>query len=105
MRKVLRTTAAWRLSIWTTLAFAVGTGLAFSIVYFLVARIIQKRSDAWLRGEAETLAQVSTNTPRDHLYHRIMGEVAELGPRELPEERNDGGKSLKPVFFWGGREL
>jgi signal transduction histidine kinase len=99
MRKVLRTTAAWRLSIWTTLAFAVGTGLAFSIVYLFVARIIQERSDAWLRGEAEVLSQVSTDTPRDHLYHRIMGEVAELATRELPDERNARGQSLNAVFF------
>ncbi len=99
MSKVLRTTAAWRLSIWTTLAFAVGTGLAFSIVYLLVAKIIQDRSDAWLRGEAEVLAQVSMDTPRDHLYHRIIGEVAELASRELPDERNSRGQSLNAVFF------
>lgn len=99
MRRVIRRTAAWRLSIWTTLAFAVGTGLAFSIVYLLVARIIQQRSDAWLRGEAELLAQVSADTPRDRLYHRIITEVAELATRELPNERNSRGQSLNTVFF------
>jgi signal transduction histidine kinase len=99
MRKILRTTAAWRLSIWTTLAFAIGTGLAFSIVYILVAQGIQERSDAWLRGEAEVLAQVSADTPRDHLYHRIIREVAELATRELPDERNARGQSLNAVFF------
>ena len=99
MRRVLRTTAAWRLSIWTTLAFALGTGLAFSIVYFLVAQGIQERGDAWLRGEAEVLAQVSADTPRDHLYHRVIREVAELATRELPNERNARGQSLNAVFF------
>jgi len=99
MPKILRTTAAWRISIWTTLAFAVGTGLAFAIVYLLVAQTIRDRSDAWLSGEAEVLAQVSADTPRDHLYNRIVGEVAELATRELPDERNSQGQRLNSVFF------
>jgi len=99
MRRVIRTTAAWRLSIWTTLAFALGTGLAFSIVYFLVAQGVQERSDAWLRGEAKVLAQVSADTPRDHLYHRVVSEVVELATREVPDERNAQGQSLNAVFF------
>src|SRR5580700_5647861 len=93
MPKLLQTTAAWRISIWTTLAFALGTALAFSIVYFLVARAIQERSDA------EVLARVSANMPRDRLYKRIIGEVAELATRELPDERNARGQSLNSVFF------
>jgi hypothetical protein len=42
--------------------------VAFSIVYFLVAQGIRERSDTWLSGEAEVLAQVSADTPSDHLY-------------------------------------
>jgi len=99
MAKVSRTTAAWRLSIWTTLAFALGTGLAFAIVHFLVAQTIRERSDAWLSGEAEVLAQVSTNAPKDRLYTRIVREVAELATRELPDERNSRGQKLNSVFF------
>src|SRR5208282_985991 len=99
MPKRLRTTAAWRLSIWTTLAFALGTGLAFAIIYLLVAQSIRERSDAWLRGEAEVLAQVSANTPKDSLYNRIVREVAELATRELPDERNSQGQRLNSVFF------
>ncbi len=99
MSKILRTTAAWRISIWTTLAFALGTGLAFAIVYVLIAQTIRGRSDAWLTGEAEVLAQVSADTPRDYLYSRIVGEVAELATRELPDERNSRGQKLNSVFF------
>jgi signal transduction histidine kinase len=99
MRKFLQTTAAWRISIWTTVAFALGTALAFSIVYFLVAKTIQQRSDAWLSGEAEVLARVSANVPRDHLYRRVIGEVAELATREVPDERNASGQTLNSVFF------
>lgn len=99
MPKYLQTTAAWRISIWTTVAFAFGTALAFSIVHFLVAKTIQQRSDAWLSGEAEVLARVSANVPRDHLYRRVIGEVAELATREVPDERNASGQTLNSVFF------
>ncbi|HXE35073.1 MAG TPA: ATP-binding protein [Verrucomicrobiae bacterium] len=99
MPKFLQATAAWRISIWTTLAFALGTALAFSIVYFRVANAIQERSDAWLSGEAEVLARVSADTPKDHLYNRIVREVAELATQELPDERNASGQRLNSVFF------
>ncbi|MGA8232306.1 MAG: ATP-binding protein [Candidatus Acidiferrales bacterium] len=99
MLKFWKATAAWRISIWTTLAFAFGTALAFSIVYFLVANAIQERSDAWLSGEAEVLFRVSVNTPQDHLYNRIVREVAELATQELPDERNARGQRLNSVFF------
>src|ERR1700738_3396684 len=99
MPKFLLATAAWRISLWTTVAFAVGTALAFSIVYFLVAKTIQERGDAWLSGEAEVLARVSADTPQDHLYNRIVGEVAELATQELPDERNARGQRLNSVFF------
>jgi len=99
MPKNLRATAAWRISIWTTLAFALGTAVAFYIVYFLVAQGIRERSDTWLSGEAEVLAQVSADTPRDHLYQRIVREVAELATQEVPDERNARGERLNSVFF------
>ncbi len=99
MPKNLRSTAAWRISIWTTLAFALGTAVAFSIVYFLVAQGIRERSDTWLSGEAEVLAQVSADTPSDRLYKRIVREVAELATQEVPDERNARGERLNSVFF------
>ncbi|MGA8491122.1 MAG: ATP-binding protein [Terriglobales bacterium] len=99
MPRNLRATAAWRISIWTTLAFALGTAVAFYIVYFLVAQGIRERSDTWLSGEAEVLVQVLADTPRDHLHKRIIGEVAELATREVPEERNARGERLNSVFF------
>jgi signal transduction histidine kinase len=99
MSKFLQPSAAWRISIWTTVGFALGTALAFSIVYFLVANAIQERSDAWLSGEAEVLARVSTDTPRDRLYNSIVREVAELATQELPDERNSSGQRLNSVFF------
>lgn len=99
MPKTLRATAAWRISVWTTFAFAFGTALVFSIVYLLVAQGIRERSDTWLSGEAEVLAQVSAETPKDHLYKRMVGEVAELATQEVPDERNGQGERLNSVFF------
>ena len=73
--------------------------MAFSIVYFLVAQGLRERSDTWLSGEAEVLAQVSADTPSDRLYTRIVREVAELATQEVPDERNARGERLNSVFF------
>ena len=94
MPENIRTTAAWRISIWTTLAFAVGTALAFSIVYVFVANGVRANIDAWLTGEAEVLARVSADTPRDSLYDRIVEEVAELATQEVSRELNSRGQPL-----------
>lgn len=95
----VRTTAAWRISIVTALAYALGTAVTFSTVYFFVAQSIRERSDAWLSGEAAVLVRVSADTPRDRLYNRAVREVAELATRELPEVRNAAGQNLNAVFF------
>jgi signal transduction histidine kinase len=92
-------TAAWRISIWTTLAFALGTAGAFVIVYFLVAQGVRERGDTWLTGETEVLAQVLADTPKDRLYQRMVREVAELATQEVPDERNARGERLNSVFF------
>lgn len=94
-----RTTAAWRIALWTTLAFSVGTFVAFFIVYLVMAKEIWARSDAWLTGEAQVLAQVAQNAPRDRLYNHIVREVAELAMREVPDERTPKGERLNNVFF------
>jgi signal transduction histidine kinase len=94
-----RTTAAWRIALWTTLAFAVGTFVAFFIVYLVVAREIWSRSDAWLTGEAQVLAQIAEHTPQGGLYNQIVEEVAELAMHEVPDERGSRGERLNSVFF------
>lgn len=97
--ETMRSTAAWRLSIWTTLAFGLGTAIAFAIIHLLVANSIQQRTDAWLRGEAAVLAEVAMNTPQDHLYSRIVEEVAELATREVSDEGSGTGFESRSVFF------
>ncbi len=91
--------AAWRIAIWPTVAFAVGSAVAFAIMYLLIARDIRERSDAWLSGEAEVLADVAENTPRDALYDRLVQEVAELASREVPDTSDAHGKHQASVFF------
>ena len=96
----LRSTAAWRISVWPTVAFALCSAIAFVIVYVLVSQGIRERSDAWLKGEVEVLADVSANTPRDDLYDRMMEEVAEHASREVPDAgtRKNGARK-DSVFF------
>ena len=98
--KPSRKTAAWRIAIWTTLAFALGSALAFRITYVVVANSVRERSDAWLSGEAEVLGEVSNSTPQDALYDRIMEEVAELATQEMPDEYGEHGqRSNSSAFF------
>jgi len=78
-----RSTAAWRISIWTTVAFSICSAIAFVIMYLLVARDVQTRSDAWLTGEGDVLSDVVANTPRDSLDTRLVEEVAELASHEV----------------------
>ena len=92
--------AAWRIAIWPAAVFAVGSAVAFAIMYVLIAGDIRERSDAWLSGEAETLADVAANTPRDALHDRLVGEVAELASREVVPEADDAsGRHETSVFF------
>src|SRR5689334_3044558 len=95
-----RNTAAWRIAVWTTLAFALGSALAFGITYVAVANSVRERSDAWLSGEAETLSEVSNSTPQDSLYDRIMQEVAELATRKVSDEdRAHSYRGRSSAFF------
>jgi signal transduction histidine kinase len=91
--------AAWRISLWATLAFAIGTMMVFAILYRFVADDIQRRSDAWLSGEVEVLGDVAERTPKDSLYHRVVGEVAELASREVPNREISSGNENDAVFF------
>jgi len=91
--------AAWRISLWATLAYAVGTMLVFLFLHRFVAEDIQRRSDAWLAGEVEVLADVAEHTPKDALYGRVMGEVAELASKEVPNRVRGESAANDSVFF------
>lgn len=91
--------AAWRISLWASLAFAIGTMLVFAMLHSFVANDIQRRSDAWLSGEVEVLGDVAERTPKDSLYRRVVGEVAELASREVPNRQLSSGNENDAVFF------
>lgn len=76
--------AAWRISLWSALAFALGTIMLFVMLHSFMADDIQRRSDAWLSGEVEVLSDVAERTPKDRLYSRVVSEVAELASKEVP---------------------
>jgi signal transduction histidine kinase len=78
--------------LWATLAFAFGTLLVFVVLHRFVADDIQRRSDAWLTGELGVLGDVAERTPKDRRYSLVLGEVAELASREVPERAFSTGK-------------
>jgi len=92
-------TAAWRISFWSTLAFAFGSVILFLFLQRFASHEIQRRTDAWLSGEAGTLGDVAERTPRNALYDRIVDEVAELATKEVPLELQAGGDPNQAVFF------
>jgi signal transduction histidine kinase len=97
--------AAWRISLWATFAFACGTILVFVFLQDFMARDIQRRSDAWLSGEVEVLGDVAERTPKDALYDRVVGEVAELAAREVPNKMpNESGADNSVFFLQSGRD-
>ena len=91
--------AAWRISLWATLAFALGTTVVFVFLQGFVEDDIQRRSDAWLSGEVEVLGDVAEHTPKDDLYDRVVGEVAELASREVPNKIASDSDQDNEVFF------
>jgi signal transduction histidine kinase len=91
--------AAWRISLWATLAFACGTMLVFIFLHRFIAGDIQRRSDAWLSGEVEVLGDVAERTPKDALYGRVVGEVAELAGKEVPNRTLTDSPENDSVFF------
>lgn len=101
--KPIMRSAAWRISLWATLAFTFGTLIVFLFIDRFVANDIQRRSDAWLSGEVEVLGDVAERTPNDSLYNRVVGEVAELASREVPNKLPSKDEENDSVFFLQAR--
>jgi signal transduction histidine kinase len=97
--KPIMRSAAWRISMWATLAFACGTMVVFIFLHQFVAGDIQRRTDAWVAGEAGVLSDVAARTPKGVLYRRVVGEVAELASREVPHKGAANAGLNDSVFF------
>ncbi len=91
--------AAWRISFLATIAFACGTLVIFVFIHRFVSNDIQRRSDAWLSGEVGVLGDVAGRTPRNALYGRVVGEIAELAAREVPNKSPSEDNANNSVFF------
>jgi signal transduction histidine kinase len=90
--------AAWRISFWATIAFAVGTLAVFVFLHQFVSGDIQRRSDAWLSGEVEVLGEVAERTPKNALYGRVVSEIAELAAHEVPDKQASQDTASDSVF-------
>lgn len=97
-KSVMRS-AAWRISLWATLAWACGTIVVFVFLQRFMAGDIQQRTDAWLAGEIEVLGEVAERTPKDALYDRVVSEIAELASNEVPNREAGAKASNDAVFF------
>ena len=91
--------AAWRISLWSGIAFAIGTAIAFWFLQSFLAHDIQNRADSWLTGELGVLADVAERTPENQLHDAVIGEVAELASREAPHEEASAGAMNRAVLF------
>ncbi len=97
-RPVVRS-AAWRISVWGTLAFAFGALAVFIFLHRFVAGEFQRRSDAWLLGEIEVLRDLAEQSPKDALYNRVLGELADTLNKEIPDATESEKSSNDSVFF------
>jgi signal transduction histidine kinase len=91
--------AAWAISCWGTVAFAIGTLIIFAFLHRFIAGDIQRRNDAWLWGEVSLLGDIAERTPKDSLYSHVVGEIADVVRKEIPYDQNAPGDSDDQVFF------
>lgn len=92
-------TAAWRISLWGALAFALGTAIVFGFLQRFLENDLQRRADSWLTGELGVLADVAQRTPNDQLHDAVIREVAELASREAPRVTDGPNAMDRAVFF------
>jgi signal transduction histidine kinase len=101
--------AAWGLSLRPTAAFAAVTTVAFILMYFIAAYSIREHNDAWLRGEAEVLRQVSSAAQSPELHVSLMQAVAAAAVRSITGASRDPGDREAMIFVLetaaGGREV
>lgn len=95
----VRWSAAWRISFWGTLVFALGSVIIFFFLHRYIAADIERRNDAWLWGEAELLGEIAERTPRDSLYSQVVGEIAQIVWKELPTSHRSAKNPSDKVFF------
>jgi hypothetical protein len=67
------------------------------MLHRFVVNDIERHSDAWLSAEVGLLGDLAERTPKDRLYRRVVGEVAELASREVPNRQRSSGNENDSV--------
>ncbi len=93
-------TAAWRLSAVSAAAFAVGTAIAFAAAYAALSRSILHRGDAWLAGEARSVAEMVATSSATDARKQLEAEVSELAQVALPPDGGIARPEDTPVLFF-----
>ncbi len=75
---VSRRSAAWRLTVPATLAFALGSATALWVAYGVTAALVRRQLDAVLASEAADLAAEARSLPRDGLPAWLETERGDL---------------------------
>ena len=94
--------AAWRISLWGTLAFACGTLVVFLSLHRLSRTIFSGAPIHGSRVKFRRLGDVAERTPKNALYGRVVGEIAELASREIPNRPPKGGAERLGVLSADG---
>ena len=81
------------------MAFAVGTAIVFWFLQHFVSHELRRRSDAWLTGEAQVMAEVVERTPANRLHDLIVEEIADLTSKQLPNDSGVAGPHGVSMFF------
>ena len=104
-----RRSAAWSLSLRPTAAFAAVTTVAFILMYFIAEHSIREHNDAWLRGEAEALRQVSESAQTSESRASLLRAVAASSVREITGASHSRGEREAMIFVLerdaAGREV
>jgi signal transduction histidine kinase len=75
--------AAWALSLRSTLAFAGAAAVALVITYFIAVGSIREQDDAWLRGETEVLRKIAATLPPGPQHDAVIAAIAGSATREI----------------------
>jgi signal transduction histidine kinase len=93
-------TAAWRLSAVSAAAFALGTAVAFAAAYAALSRSILHRGDAWLSGEARSVAQMVATSSAADARRELEAEVRELAQVALLPDQEASESDEMPMLFF-----
>jgi signal transduction histidine kinase len=85
-----RHSAAWRVSVWGSLWWAIGTLVVFVFLHHSVAMDTQSRTDTWVKGAARTMSEIAQGAPPGARRDALVREIEEAASREVPGATYDG---------------